>query len=231
MTVQRKPLQTFIPFPKLPLEVQAEIWRYALSIPRIIELEGNGVIEHEGCTVVNCCVPSLLHVSLASRKIALQHLTTLWEKQSPGLAYYNQELDTNLPARREKNYLDCPYPGVRSIGLVDDCEGIQSFTGRRGESCGAQEVVIVAGRRPTTWWMSLHRPVDLLEYPYGTPDADLCGAWYFMDDLKTGMGKVVKKTKKWKGTLPDVQMARVEIVCHTVSPYRYDRIWNEWGVS
>lgn len=27
MTDQRKPLQTFAPFPRLPLEIQAEIWR------------------------------------------------------------------------------------------------------------------------------------------------------------------------------------------------------------
>lgn len=154
--------------------------------------------------------PAFITRLFGPRKIALQHLTPLWEKKSPRLAYYNQEFNTILLARRGKNYLDCPYPGVRSIGLIDDCEGIQSFTGRRGKSCDAQEVVIVAGRRPTTDWMSLHRPVDQVEYPYGTPDADLCGAWYFMDDLKTEMVKMVK-TKKWKGTLPDVQIARLRL--------------------
>jgi hypothetical protein len=64
--------------------------------------------------------------------------------------------------------------------------------------------------------------VDQETYPY--PGSDMCEAWYFMDGLKTEMGKLKKKKgKKWKGTRPIVKMASLQPVLHTLSPYTYER--------
>ncbi|CZR52229.1 uncharacterized protein PAC_02106 [Phialocephala subalpina] len=105
MAVERNLLQKFTRFPQLPVELQTRVWDYAITVPRIIELEGVGGRGREDTTVMKRQVPSLLHVSSTARVLAMKQMSVLKEKKGPSLAYYNPHLDIVLLAERDNRAL------------------------------------------------------------------------------------------------------------------------------
>jgi hypothetical protein len=218
MTPRRAPLQSFSRFRELPNEIQDCIWKYAIQVPRVVELEIRDVSQQE-TSVVNRRIPFLSHVSSASRSMVLEQLSTLWGKKGHRLAYYNKALDLVLIPQRGHYSITSKQTEVDSLGILSHCEGVEIFNGKQAMSSGSREIVILGGRRPTKGWMTFEMLVDQETYPY--PDSDICEAWYFLDGLKTEMAKLKKtKGKKWKGIIrPIVKMARLQPVLHTLSPY------------
>jgi hypothetical protein len=154
MTPQRAPLQSFSLFSELPKEIQDCIWNYAIQIPRVVELEIEGDISEKETPVVNRRIPSLLHLSSASRSMVLKQLSTLWEKKGHRLAYCNKTLDLVLIPQRGHYSITSKQTEVDSIGILNHCEGVEIFNGRQAMSSGSREIVILGERWPTRGWMT-----------------------------------------------------------------------------
>jgi hypothetical protein len=85
------PLTAFHLFPKLPLELQQNIWKHSLSEPRAISLEGGGTVletpeegkyfEEHYLIKASDHIPATLHCNSESREVATMKYTYCFEKQ------------------------------------------------------------------------------------------------------------------------------------------------------
>jgi hypothetical protein len=80
----------FVLFPKLPIELRLQIWKFALPGPRIIDV----FYLHPKGARTTTPIPSLLHVCQESRREVQRVLLVLNNYDGDGYFYVNSETDT-----------------------------------------------------------------------------------------------------------------------------------------
>jgi hypothetical protein len=86
-------------FPNLPMELQIDIWKYALTVPQIIRIKSlpRNIQESENtrprCVTEAYQVPPLLHACRHSRDTALQFYRLLFARRLLHPVYLNPRLD------------------------------------------------------------------------------------------------------------------------------------------
>jgi hypothetical protein len=94
LPVEPMPLTTFHLFPKLPLELQRNIWEHSLSESRVVSIkrrgrvleipEGSKYFEEHYLITASYHIPGALHCTSESREVAKMKYTYCFEKQLQG---------------------------------------------------------------------------------------------------------------------------------------------------
>lgn len=122
-------LETFTPFPKLPLELRLKVWR-STFIPRTVEVELTYTLVGKEVLITLTENPTTLWVNRESRSETLQHYSLLFAKISQSPLYFCCAIDSLLVDTPTSSNL---FSGSINLGIVrsSDPEGaskIQSLT-------------------------------------------------------------------------------------------------------
>lgn len=229
MTPLRLPLKLFPHFPKLPVEIQHLIWHHASNIPRVISVEHTGGLECGDAKIKNVRAPSLLHVCRQSR--AIQEAKYLWPINIRGdqpYRYYNPLIDTiHLPMYGQSYARWC---GFRAIAVENSYSFHDRFSGKEAKALCCDKIVIltegVLGKR-------MKRCELVLDEAPKPKDGKWDCEWHAKEHLEWSMNEKLEAWNKYiakrrlKGleseewVVPRVEVARLEAVTQTVSPYSY----------
>ncbi|KAE8440628.1 hypothetical protein EG329_007012 [Mollisiaceae sp. DMI_Dod_QoI] len=221
MAVKRKPLQPFTKFPQLPTEVQEMVWKYSISVPRVLTLLGA------------YRQPSLFSVCRNSRRIALAQVYTELPGQTGWTIHYNAERDTvRLEALAWWGTQLFPTSNL-SLGLPFSLIEAESFSAQEAKRInGLREIVVLQGERFLNYEMQLIPNT----YPpcASESEADRIEAskiQSYINDLLKEIDKVLKRWKLYQRrrekegksspdwTVPTVRAARLRIINNVESPY------------
>jgi hypothetical protein len=239
MTIQRAPLREFHLFPRLPVEIQALVWKAAYETPHITSISYHPVDHRMYLRAPR--IPALAHVCHESRRYFKAGKVINIKGENHG-AYFNNKMDIlllDIPrgiTKKVFHKLD-----VQSIGLPYPycAENFfdEAFSAADAKSyTHAKEIVILIGNHRDRCEMTYTRlslDKDRLDMLDKRTREKFWGAFEFMVDLKDQMQK---KSKSWKTyqkrrekegksspdwEIPFVNIALMKPISETISPYLY----------
>jgi hypothetical protein len=165
-------------------------------------------------------------------QFALSHLAKI--QDGTGLGYFNPELDTFLIPQFGTRYSRSFPPwarGVKSIAIHSHHRDIEVFSGSdaKGFRDDVREIVVVYGKGRADCEIQLGE----VDRPEGSWNSEIYEAEGHAEALKHDIVKVERKWMKYANQrvargligkhwiVPSVRTARLQVVSHTLSPYKY----------
>jgi hypothetical protein len=151
MTVQRKPLQQFTLFPRLPIEIQLSIWEFArVSYPRVLTM----IIaddDDNGPELYNYRPPALTHACRISRRMIWKRLDTYVNRYEEKTIIYQPLNDIALLLKEGEGLSYREFSkktDYKSIGFRYDPYGSDNLSAADAKTfVGLERIVIFLGNQ------------------------------------------------------------------------------------